>query len=261
MSAVINLLNLKGGCGKTVSTVNLACSLSKMGKKVLVIDTDSQGNIATAMGLQAMDIEVTLASLLSEAIDGDVSADRVQECIVQANGLDIIPANMKLAELDFKLTNALGREYVLKGIVDSIRSVYDFIIIDCPPSLGMIVINALVASDYTLIPVETHYLCFESLKVMLNTIQMVKRKLNPNLEIAGIFMTMYQSRTNLSKTIKEMVRETYGGNIKVFDEHIPYSVKAAEQTLYGKSIIELSPEHPVSAAYWNIAKELSEYGK
>lgn len=261
MSAVINLLNLKGGVGKTVSSINIAYSLAECGKKVLIIDTDSQGNVATSMGMVADELSDTLVDLMSEEIEGDVKQARIMECIRKADKVDILPSNSLLASIDYKLMNAFGRETVIKSIVDRLRSSYDFIIIDCPPSLGLIVINVLVASDYTLIPVEAHYLSFESLKVMLNTIGMVKMKLNPNLQIAGIFLTMYQARTNLSKGIHDKICETYGDSIRIFDEVIPYSIKAAEQTLYGKSIIELKPAHPVSVAYKAIAKELMDYGK
>lgn len=261
MSAVINLLNLKGGVGKTVSSINLACALKELGKKVLILDSDSQGNIATSMGRYSDKLEDTLANLMSEMIDADISLERIQECIITLGNIDVLPSNSMLAGLDYRLMNAYGREYIIKSITDKLKDVYEYIIIDCPPSLGLIVINALVASDYTLIPVEAQYLSFESLGVMVNTIKMVKMKLNPNLNIAGIFLTKYQERTNMSKGIKSKIKETYGEEIKVFEEHIPYSIKAAEQTLYGKSLIELNPNHPVSKAYRNIAKELVKYGE
>ena len=259
MSMVISLLNLKGGVGKTVSSINIAYALADAGKKVLIVDTDSQGNVATAMGIAADTISNTIVDLLSEEIDGSVDLARITECIMAAGKVDILPSNARLAGLDCKLMNAFNREMVLKAIVDKLRGIYDYIIIDCPPSLGLIVRNVLTASDYVLIPVEAHYLSFESLQVTLSTIDMVRLKLNPNLKIAGIFLTMYQSRTNLSKGIKEKLHESYGEEIRVFEETVPYSIKAAEQTLYGKSMIELNPNHPVSAAYQSIAKGLMEY--
>lgn len=259
MCMVISLLNLKGGVGKTVSSINIAYALADTGKKVLIVDTDSQGNVATALGIAADGKFRTLADLLSEEIDGSVSLERIKECILPGGKMDILPSNALLAGIDYKLMNAFNREMVLKAIVDKLRSVYDFILIDCPPSLGLIVRNVLTASDYVLIPVEAHYLSFESLQATLGTIDMVRRKLNPNLKVAGIFLTMYQSRTNLSKGIRDKLRETYGGELRVFEESVPYSIKAAEQTLYGKSIIELYPKSPVSAAYRAIARGLTEY--
>lgn len=261
MSAVISLLNLKGGVGKTVSSINIAYAMADAGKKVLIVDTDSQGNVATAMGVVADENPATLVDLLSEEIDGSVSLERINECIVTAGKVDVLPSNSLLAGIDYKLMNAFNREMVIKAIVDKLRTVYDFIIIDCPPSLGLIVRNVLTASDCVLIPVEAHYLSFESLQTTLSTIDMVRLKLNPDLKIAGIFLTMYQSRTNLSKGIRDMLQETYRGEIRVFEETVPYSIKAAEQTLYGKSIIELYPKSPVSAAYQAIAWGLLEYEK
>lgn len=259
MSTIISLLNLKGGVGKTVSSINIAYALSELGKKVLIVDTDSQGNVATAMGMAEDEISGTIADLLSEEIDGSVGLERITECIVATGKVDILPSNARLAGLDYKLMNAFNREMVLKAIVDKLRGVYDYIIIDCPPSLGLIVRNVLTASDYVLIPVEAHYLSFESLQATLSTIDMVQLKLNPNLKITGIFLTMYQARTNLGRGIRDKLRETYGGEIRVFEETVPYSIKAAEQTLYGKSIIELNPKHPVSTAYQSIARELMKY--
>ncbi len=261
MSVVLSMLNLKGGVGKTVSCINIAAALAEHGKSVVIVDTDSQGNIATSLGLNPDELSPTLADLMLEAIDGEVSSKRIVECIHTSGNIDILPSNSLLAGIDYRLSTALSRETVLKSIVDKLRGSYDYIIIDCPPSLGLIVINALAASDFTMIPVEAHYLSFESLKVMLSTIDMVKLKINPKLKIAGVFLTMYQQRTNLCKAIREKIVESYGENVRVFDESIPYSIKAAEQTLYGKSLIEMLPSNPVSEAYKRIAKELITCGR
>lgn len=257
MREIISLINLKGGVGKTVSSINIAYSLAETGKKVLIVDTDTQGNIATSLGMDADGIECTLFDLLTEVIDTYYSnRETVRKAIISVGKVDILPSNSKLAELTYKLMNAQCRETILKDILATVEDEYEYIIIDCPPSLGLIVINALTASDYVLIPVETQYLSFECLKVMLDTITMVKKKLNTNLEIKGIFLTKYQSRTKLSQGIKEKVCELYGKEIRIFKDCVPYSIKAAEQTLYGKSLIELAPDNPVSIAYTNIVKEL-----
>ena len=248
MSEVISLINLKGGVAKSTSVINLAYSLSLYDKKVLIVDTDSQGNISTSLGLQADEFQNTLVNLRTGDIDGEATAEDIHTCIRRVGNVDVLASNLSLAAIDYKLMNAYGREHILKTVIDTIRDEYDFILIDCPPSLGLIVINALVASDYTLIPVEAHYLSFESMKVMLDTVDMVKKKLNPSLEIAGIFLTKYQARTNLSKAIWELVSSKYGKRLKVFGDYVPYSIKVAEQALYGKSIVEMFPDHPVSVA-------------
>lgn len=261
MSEKISMINLKGGVGKTVSSINIAYSFAEFGKKVLIVDTDSQGNIATSLGVNPDELNVTLFQLMEKAINGVVTKEEVEECLLKLGDVDVLPSNSRLAEIDYRLMNAYRREFILNDIISVVEDMYDYIIIDCPPSLSLIVTNALVASNHVLIPVEAHFLSFESLKVMLGTIEMVKMKLNPDLKIAGVFLTMYQSRTKLSKGIKERLCEIYGDDIKVFDEYIPYSIKAAEQTLYGKSLIELDKKHPVSEAYMSITKELMNNGE
>ena len=259
MSEVFNLVNLKGGVGKTVSTINIAYAMNKEQKRVLIIDTDSQGNILTALGQNPNDCPKTLADLMLTAMERPVSSDEVKEYIINIRGVDIIPANYLLAGIDFKLMQTLAREYVLKGIIDRIEDSYDYILIDSPPSLGSVVLNSLTASDCVLIPVEAHYLSYESLKVMLDTISVIRLKLNPNIKTC-IFLTKYQCNTNLCKAIMEKTKEMYADMADIFNQPIPFSVKAAEQTLYGKSLVELMPEHKVSLAYKTIAKELMIHG-
>ena len=262
MSEIISLINLKGGVGKTVSSINIAYSMVELGKKVLIVDTDAQGNIATSLGIDADSLEVTLFDLLNEVMDTYSSnPESVRKCIIPIGNVDILPSNSKLADLTYKHMNAQCRETILREILETISNEYDYIIIDCPPSLGLIVTNALTASTKVLIPVEAQYLSFESLKVMLGAVEMTKRKLNKELEIAGVFLTKYQAKTKLSQGICKKVSELYGEEIRIFDKYIPYSIKAAEQTLYGKSLVELAPTHPVSVAYMDIAKELLEYEK
>lgn len=257
---VISLVNLKGGVGKTVSTINIASAIAAKGKKVLIVDTDSQGNIAIAMGFNPEEIQHTLANLMVESIMNKISKDHMKEYILHADDVDIIPANSLLAAKEYEIMSAPGSDYLLKSLLDTIKDEYDYIFIDCPPSLGVFVLNALSASDCTVIPVEAQYLSFESLKEMIKVVGMVQLRLNTNLFIAGILITMYQSRTNMSKLIREQICAEYKDDIKVFDEVIPYSVKAAEQTVKGKSLIELEPTHPISLAYKTIAEELMKNG-
>jgi len=256
----MSIVNFKGGCGKTSAVLNLASVIAREGKKVLIIDTDSQANIALSFGLKPESIEKTLGQLMACVIDSSNFTEDVTEYIIHKNNIDILPANFRLAAIDSKLMNAFCREYVLKSIVDKLKDQYSYIFLDCPPSLGAIVINALTASDSVLIPVEAHYLCYEGLKLMLDTIKTVQLKLNKQLKIEGIFFTMYQSRTSLCRGIADLVREQYNSEIKVFDEHIPFSIKAAEQPLHAKSIIEYAPKNPVAQGYEHLAKELMADG-
>ena len=169
--SVISLINLKGGVGKTVSSINIASAFAKSWKKVLIVDTDSQGNIAKSLGMNPNDMNNTMVNLISEAIDDEVTEERVLECVRKAGDLDVIPSNLLLSKLEYKFMNADSREFVLKSIISKVEANYDYIIIDCPPSLGLMVKNALTASEYVLIPVEAHYLSFDSLMDMLDTIE------------------------------------------------------------------------------------------
>lgn len=256
MSEVISLINLKGGVGKTVSSINIAYALAEQRKKVLIIDTDSSGNIGKSLGVDINSLEKTLFDLINISINDEPSKEDVQGCIINIGAVDVIPANSLLAGIKFRMMEAYGRESILRSVTEVIRDEYDFIIIDCPPTLDIISTNALVASDSALIPVEAHFLSFDNLNEMFETITMVQRKLNRNLKVRGIFLTMYQQRTKLSQGIKKNLEEMYGNKYKVFDTFVPYSIKAAEQPLFGKSLIELCPRHPVTKAYKNIAKEL-----
>ena len=246
MCKVISVVNFKGGCGKTSAVLNLASAIARKGKKVLILDADSQGNVALSFGLKPDLIEKTLGQLMACVIDNNDFTEDITNYIIHKDNIDILPSNFRLSAIDTKLMNAFCREYVLKSIVDKLKDLYSYVFLDCPPSLGATVINALTASDSVLIPVEAHYLCYEGLKLMLDTIKTVQLKLNKQLKIEGIFFTMYQSRTSLCRGISDLVREQYDSEIRVFDEHIPFSIKAAEQPLYAKSIFEYAPKNPVA---------------
>jgi len=256
MSEVISLINLKGGVGKTVSSINIAYALSEYGKKVLIIDTDSSGNIGKSLGIDINSLEKTILDLINISISDDLTKDEVQSCLIKVGKVDVLPSNSLFAGIKYRMMEAYGRESLLRCVTDVIREEYDYIIIDCPPTLDLISTNALVASDSALIPVEAHFLSFDNLNEMFETVTMVQRKLNRNLKVRGIFLTMYQQRTKLSQGIKKNLEEMYANKYKVFDTFIPYSIKAAEQPLFGKSLIELYPTHTVSMAYKKITKEL-----
>ena len=233
---VIALTNQKGGVGKTTTAVNLGVGLAQQGKKVLLIDADAQANLTMALGYNRPDdLPFTLSTVMQDIID-DKTVDVSQGIIHHKEGVDLIPSNIELSGLEVRLINALSRESVLKTYVNEVKRDYDFVLIDCMPSLGMITINSLAAADSVVIPTQPHYLSAKGLELLLRTVSKVKRQINPRLRIDGILMTMVMPRTNISKDIISSVKSAYGQKIKVFDTQIPHSVRAVEATAEGKSI-------------------------
>ncbi|MBQ4347267.1 MAG: ParA family protein [Firmicutes bacterium] len=255
---IIALANQKGGVGKSTTTINLGVGLAKCGKKVLLIDADSQGNLTTMLGIKQPDeLSQTLASNLEKVIlDKPVSAS---EGIIHCEeGVDLLPSNIELSATEVNLVNTMSRETVLKTYLGGIKCNYDYILIDCMPSLGMLTLNALTAADSVIIPVQSHYLSAKGLEHLLKTIKKVQRQLNPRLTIDGILLTMTQSRTNFSKEISELLKETYGRNIHIFNSEIPFSIKGAEMSACGKSIFSFEAKGKVAKAYENLTKEVVE---
>jgi len=233
---VIALTNQKGGVGKTTTAVNLGVGLAQQGKKVLLIDADAQANLTMALGYNRPDdLPFTLSTVMQDIID-DKTVDVSQGIIHHKEGVDLIPSNIELSGLEVRLINALSRESVLKTYVNEVKRDYDFVLIDCMPSLGMITINSLAAADSVVIPTQPHYLSAKGLELLLRTVSKVKRQINPRLRIDGILMTMVMPRTNISKDIISSVKSAYGQKIRVFDTQIPHSVRAVEATAEGKSI-------------------------
>lgn len=256
MCRVIAVANQKGGVGKTTTAVNLGKGLSDKGMKVLLIDFDAQGSLTESLGYRNPDeMSVTVSDLMQNVIeDREIGFD---ECVIHNDeGLDIIPANIELSGMETVLVNIMSRERVLKELVSQIEGSYDYIIIDCTPSLGMLTINALVAADEVIIPVQAHFLPAKGLEHLMRTIAKVKRQINPGLEIGGILLTMVDRRTNFAKSIAELVRNTYGNNLKVFETEIPLSIKAAETSAAGKSIYGYSKRCSVADAYTRLTNEL-----
>ena len=214
---VIALTNQKGGVGKTTTAVNLGVGLAKQGKKVLLIDADAQANLTMALGYNRPDdLPFTLSTVMQDIID-DKTVDVSQGIIHHKEGVDLIPSNIELSGLEVRLINALSRESVLKTYVNEVKRDYDFVLIDCMPSLGMITINSLAAADSVVIPTQPHYLSAKGLELLLRTVSKVKRQINPRLRIDGILMTMVMPRTNISKDIISSVKSAYGQKIRVFD--------------------------------------------
>ena len=256
MCRVIAVSNQKGGVGKTVSCVNLGIGLAQSGKKVLLIDADPQGSMTISMGYpQPDDMEYSLASMMMNIVN-DEPLNMDKTILHHKEGVDLIPANIELSAIEVSLVNVMSRELILRTMVDQLRKFYDFIIIDCMPSLGMMTINALACADSVLIPVQAAYLPVKGLQQLIKTISRVKKQLNPKLKIEGILLTMVDNRTNYARDISLMVYDTYSANIKVFATEIPMSVRASEVSVEGSSIYSYDPKGKAAFAYMALTKEV-----
>ena len=250
------ICNQKGGVGKTVTAVNLGIGLAREGKKILLVDMDAQGSLTASLGYQRPDqMENTLATILGRIIlDEPVSPG--EGILHQAEAVDLLPANIELSGLEVTLVNTMSRERILRDYLNSVRDQYDVILLDCCPSLGMLTINALAAADQVLIPMQAHYLSIKGLEQLIRTISNVKRKINPGLEIAGILITMADLRTTYSREIIELLRNSYGDKLRIFNSIIPQSIRAAETSAEGRSIYLHDPAGKVSAAYASLTREV-----
>ena len=253
----ISVCNQKGGVGKTTTTVNLGVGLAMQGKKVLLIDADPQGDLTTCLGWQDTDgLGITLATKLTDVIN-ETMTDPMVGILHHEEGVDLVPANLELSAMEFNLMNAMSRETTLKNYLSQVKNRYDYVIIDCMPSLGMVTLNALSAADSVIIPVQAQYLPAKGMTQLVQTISKVKKYINPDIKIDGMLLTLVDSRTNLAKSTVEALRANFGNQIRMYRTQIPIAVKAAETSSKGKSIYayrqNLSIEE--TAAYTGIGRD------
>lgn len=251
MSKIIAIANQKGGVGKTTTSINLSAALAELKKRVLVIDFDPQGNLTSGLGINKSDVESTAYELLLGLVD-------MEDTILHTEyeNLDLIPSNVELSAAEIELLDFEDREYILKNQVHKLKNEYDFIIIDCPPSLSLLTINSLVAADTVLVPVQCEYYALEGLTQVIKTIHLVKDRLNGDLEIEGLVFTMFDARNNLSQQVVDNVKENI--EVKVFDTIIPRNVRLAEAPSYGMPILAYDERSTGAESYRALAKEVVE---
>ena len=255
-ATVIACVNQKGGTGKTTTCENLGAGLVMNGKKVLLVDFDPQASLSISLGYpKPEELPVTIADMMKKVVD-EKEIKPGEGILHHKEGMDLMPSSIELSGMEVSLVNTISRETVLKEYLESVKRDYDFVLLDCSPSLGMLTINAMAAADTLLIPVQASYLPAKGLEQLLQTVNKVRRQINPKLKIEGILLTMVDARTNDAKEISELIRNAYGGKIKVYDTEIPRSVRASEISKEGTSIFKHDPGGKVADAYRELTKEV-----
>lgn len=252
MSKTIAIFNQKGGVGKTTTVINLAAALGKLGKEILILDIDPQGNSSSGLGVDKNDLKYTIYEIM-------INNEDIQKSIIKTpfENLSIIPSSVELAGAEIELTSQKTRETILKQSMEKIQNQYDYIFIDCPPSLGLLTINALVASNSVLIPIQCEYYALEGVSMLMNTIQLVKRGLNSKIQIEGVVLSMFDGRNNLSIQVVDEVKRYFKG--KVYTTLIPRNVRLAEAPSHGLPIMEYDAKSRGAEAYLDLANEFLEY--
>lgn len=254
MGRIIAIANQKGGVGKTTTSINLSASLAAKGKKVLIIDTDPQGNTTSGFGIDKNDLEDTVYELIL----GECS---IRDCLISnvIKNVSVVPSNVNLAAAEIELIGVEQKEFILKNEVDYIKEDYDFIIIDCPPSLNMLTINAMTTADSVIVPIQCEYYALEGLSQLIHTINLVKERLNPDLDMEGVVFTMYDSRTNLSAQVVENVKSHL--NQHIYQTMIPRNIRLAEAPSFGMPINVYDPKSAGAEAYMQLAEEVIQGSK
>ena len=258
MGKVLVVKNRKGGCGKSMTAASLGVGLARRGKKTLIIDADNQHSLTVSLGIAEPDnLPVSLGTILRRIID-EAAFDPMDGIIHHAEGVDVMPANNSLAGIEITLAPLFGRETILRQYIDMVRPLYDYLLIDTGPALDLLTVNALAAADSVIIPVVPKFLDAKGLELVLKSISQIRRAINPKLKIGGILLTMVDRRANFTKDVISLIETAYGGNIRVFSEHIPHSIRAAEASALGKSIFVYDPRGKVAIAYESIVREVAQ---
>jgi len=257
MGKTIVITNRKGGTGKSATAANLGIGLARQNKRVLILDADSQSSLTISLGVVESDrLPVTLATMMTNIIN-EAETNPTDGIIHHAEGVDLLPANNSLARTELDLASLLvGRDTVLRQYIETVKPLYDYVIVDTAPTLGLLTVNALAAADNVIIPVTPKFLDAKGLELLLKTISQIKRQINPNLAISGILLTMVEKRANFMKEIISLIEGAYGGKIHIFGEYVPRSIRVAETSAYGKSIYLHDPKGKAAAAYAALTGEV-----
>jgi chromosome partitioning protein len=256
MGKVLVVANRKGGCGKSMTAASLGVGLARQGKKTLLIDADSQHSLTVSMGItQPDELAVSLATIMSEIIN-EKNINPIKGIVHHAEGIDIMPSNNSLAGMEIALAPLIGRETILRQYTEMVSRQYEYVLIDTAPTLDLLTVNALAAANSVIVPVCPKYLDAKGLELLLKSIAQIRKAINPRLTISGILLTMVDRRTIFTKEIISLIENAYGGSIRIFGDHIPHSVRAAESTAQGVSIFTHDPYGKVAAAYAALTREV-----